>query len=86
MVDSELVAHVASSTGLASSDAERVIEDVLHWYAETAEIYVRRRQAELNADGTRNEAAFAVIASELRSRLVSPPAFSQRQLRRIVYG
>lgn len=86
MVDSELVAHVADSTGLGAANATRVIDDVLHWYAESAESYVRRRHAELKFAGTRNEAAFAIIAGELRTRLVRPPEFSERQLRRLVYG
>lgn len=86
MVDPELADHVAGSTGLRAADAERVIDDVLHWYAESAESYVRRRHSELKLAGTRNEAAFAVIAAELRTRLVRPPEFSERQLRRLVYG
>lgn len=86
MVDPELVAHVAGSTGLSGADAQRVIDDVLHWYAESAEGYVRRRHAELQQGGTRNEAAFTAIADELRTRLVRPPIFSERQLRRTIYG
>lgn len=86
MVDPELVAHVAGSTGLGAADAGRVIEDVLHWYAESTEDYVRRRHAELKLGGVRNEAAFGVISAELRGRLVRPPSLSERQLRRLVYG
>lgn len=86
MVDPELLARVAGSTGLSAADAERVIDDVLHWYAESAEGYVRRRHAELQLSGVRNEAAFVAIKDELSGRLVRPPQLSERQLRRLVYG
>ena len=86
VVDPELLAHVAGSTGLSTADAERVVDDVLHWYAESAEDYVRRRHAELKLRGVRNEAAFVAIKGELSRRLVRPPPLSERQLRRLVYG
>lgn len=86
VADPELLAHVAGSTGLSAADAERVIDDVLHWYAESVEGYVRRRHAELKLGGVRNEAAFVAIKGELSRRLVRPPPLGERQLRRLVYG
>ncbi|MDQ6658507.1 MAG: hypothetical protein M3Z00_09820 [Actinomycetota bacterium] len=86
MSEAELLERVAATTGLTDSEAQRVIDDVLAFYRETVEAYVRRRHAELQLHGTRNVAAFSGIAAELRDRLVGAPELSQRQLRRIVYG
>lgn len=84
--DPSLVDRVAASTGLTPSEAERVIEDVLAFHAEPVEAYVRRRHAELKTYGAKNDQIFALLARELRGRVVAAPELSERQLRRIVYG
>jgi hypothetical protein len=84
--DKDLVDRVAGSTGLTPAEAARVVEDVLAWYREPVEEYVRRRHAYHQLYGKRNTEIFALIASELADRLVAAPPLSQRQLRRIVYG
>jgi hypothetical protein len=84
--DRDLIDRVAGSTGLTPAEAARVIEDVLAWYREPVEEYVRRRHAHHRLHGRRNPEIFVLIADELASRLVAAPPLSQRQLRRIVYG
>jgi hypothetical protein len=84
--DRELVDRVAGSTGLTPAEAERVVEDVLAWYREPVEEYVRRRHTHHQLYGKRNPEIFALIADELAGRLVAAPPLSQRQLRRIIYG
>jgi hypothetical protein len=86
MIDAELVARVATTTGLPPSEAARVVQDVLAWYAEPVEDYVRRRHAALRTHGVRNEEIYAQIAAELRDRVVAPPALTERQVRRVIYG
>ncbi|MGI8414698.1 MAG: hypothetical protein ACR2P2_00510 [Nakamurella sp.] len=86
MPDAELLERVAATTGLSDAEARRVIDDVLAFYREPVEDFVRRRHTELQLYGTRNAVAFAGIAVELRDRLVGAPELSERQLRRIVYG
>jgi hypothetical protein len=85
-VDTELVDRVAGSTGLTRAEATRVIEDVLAWYREPLQDFVRRRHAHHHLYGRRNQQVFALIAEELADRLVAPPELSQRQLRRMIYG
>jgi hypothetical protein len=85
MQDVEIVERVALSTGLSTGVASRVVEDVLAYYREPAEAYVRRRHAELQARGRTNREIFPTIAGELARRLVAAPALTERQLRRIVY-
>lgn len=85
-MDAELVGRIAASTGLSAGEAARVVSDVVGWYREPLEEYVRRRHAHLRVYGMKNEEIFALIAAELPKRLVAAPGLSERQLRRIVYG
>jgi hypothetical protein len=84
-VDVELIDRVAASTGLTPTEATRVIEDVLAWYREPVEDFVRRRHAYHRLYGRHNAQIFALIAEELAGRVVAAPPLSERQLRRIVY-
>ncbi|MFC8599551.1 MULTISPECIES: hypothetical protein [unclassified Isoptericola] len=86
MTDADLVARIATSTGLSPAEAARVVEDVLAWYREPVEDYVRRRHASLRTYGHRNEEIYALIVAELRDRLVAAPALTERQVRRTIYG
>lgn len=83
--DPALVERIAASTGLTPAEAARVVEDVVAYYAEPVEDWVRRRHAHLRTYGARNEEIFARIAAELAGRVVAAPALTERQLRRIVY-
>ncbi|MGH3362438.1 MAG: hypothetical protein ACRDOM_08265 [Nocardioides sp.] len=84
--DRELVERIAASSGLTSGEAARVIEDVVAYYAEPVEGYVRRRHAHLKTHGARNPEIFARIAAELHQRVVAAPVLTERQLRRMIYG
>jgi hypothetical protein len=81
----ELVRHVVATTGLPPATAARVISDVIGYFAETTEQFVRRRHAELHRRH-RNDEIWALIATELAGRPVAAPRATERQLRRIVYG
>jgi hypothetical protein len=85
-VDQNLVDHVVASTGLAPGEAARVVEDVVAYYAEPVEEFVRRRHQHLKTFGAKNPEIFGRIAEELADRVVAAPELSERQLRRIVYG
>ncbi|WP_407319699.1 hypothetical protein UQW22_04560 [Isoptericola halotolerans] len=86
MTDADLVSRVALTTGLSPSEAARVVDDVIAWYAEPVEDVVRRRHAALQAAGHRNAEIYARIAAELRERVVAAPDLTERQVRRLVYG
>ena len=83
--DDALVNHVVAGTGLSPAEARRVVDDVVAFYAEPVEQYVRRRHTELKTYGAHNAEIFARIAEELRDRVVAAPELSERQLRRIIY-
>jgi hypothetical protein len=82
----DLVDHLVRSTALRRGEAARVVLDVLAYFDETAEEFVRRRHRELQSGGHANTVIFERIAAELPHRAVAPPELSLRQLRRMVYG
>ena len=82
----ELVEHLIRTCPLSPAEAGRVVADVLGYFSEPAEDYVRRRHRELKARGLTNDVVFEQIAAEIPLRRYAPPEFSLRQLRRIVYG
>jgi hypothetical protein len=85
-MDSELVEYLARSCSFSPAEAARVVADVLGYFSEGPEEFVRRRHRELKTRGLTNDQAFGQIAIEIPQRRYSPPEFSQRQLRRIIYG
>ncbi|MDX2594755.1 MULTISPECIES: hypothetical protein [Streptomyces] len=82
----ELVDHLTRSTPLSRGEALRVVQDVLAYFDETTQDFVRRRHRELQAQGLTNTAIFGRIEADLRYRAVAPPELTLRQLRRMVYG
>lgn len=84
--DDELVAQVVRSTGLTTAEADRLVSDVIAYYAEPTDDFVRRRHSALKLRGLRNDAIFEQISAELDQRVVAAPRLTSRQLRRIIYG
>jgi hypothetical protein len=82
----ELLAQLCRTTGLPTGVAARLLDDVLAFFDETAEQFVRRRHRELQKRGRTNDQIFEQISAELPRRRVVPSEFSVRQLRRLVYG
>jgi hypothetical protein len=82
----ELVEYLIRTCPLSPAEAARVVADVLGYFSEPPEGYVRRRHRELKARGLTNDLAFEQIAAEIPQRRYAPPELSLRQLRRIVYG
>ncbi|WP_406731962.1 hypothetical protein [Streptomyces sp. NBC_01794] len=82
----ELIDHLVRSTALQRGEAARVVLDVLAYFDEKTEEFVRRRHRELQSGGLANTEIFERIAAEMPHRAVAPPELSLRQLRRIVYG
>jgi hypothetical protein len=82
----ELALHIAASTGLPLPTATRVVADVIAYFGETTEEFVRRRHGEMQRRGHKNARIWGAIAEELGSRPVGAGVLTERQLRRIVYG
>jgi hypothetical protein len=84
--DGDLIEHLIRTCPLSAAEAGRVVADVLGYFSELPENYVRRRHRELKGRGLTNDQAFEQISVEIPQRRYAPPEYSLRQLRRIVYG
>lgn len=82
----ELVSHLTRTTPLPAAAAARVVEEVVAYFSEPAEEFIRRRHRELQAARLANAETFRRIAMELAGRPVAAPRFSERQIRRVIYG
>ena len=82
----ELLAHLERTTRLTRAEAERVVTEVLEYFAETLEQFVARRHAELQSEELKYPEIFARIGAELQGRRFAAPELSERQIRRMVYG
>ena len=78
--------HHLVAAGLSRGDAERTVAEVLDYFSETTESFVRRRHRELQRRGLVNAESLSRIAAELPHRRVAPPQLSERQIRRVIYG
>lgn len=86
MPDDELVRYLAGSLGVSTDEARRVVLDVLGYYDEPIQGYVRRRHGECRLRGMHNDEIYPLIQQELAERLVAAPRLSVRQVRRMIYG
>jgi hypothetical protein len=82
----ELVEYLRRTEGLEEGHAVRLVSEVLAYFSETTESFVRRRHKELQTHGLRNREIFERIGSELVDLRVRPPSLSERQIRRLLYG
>jgi hypothetical protein len=82
----DLVRHVARSTGLDDATASRVVADVTAYFGQTVEEYVIQRHANLKSRNRRNDEIWPLITDEIKTRRFKADEFSERMLRRMVYG
>ncbi|MCZ6854983.1 MAG: hypothetical protein O7G86_13805 [Gammaproteobacteria bacterium] len=82
----ELVDYLSINSSLTLAESKRVVAEVVVFFAETAETFVKRRHLELKQIGHKNAAIYALIQEELAGRCFSAPALSTRQIRRVIYG
>ena len=82
----ELDDHLCRHSALDASEASRLIGEVLAYYGEDVEAFVRRRHHELRARGLANAAIYDVIARELPLHRFPAAPLSLRQIRRLIYG
>jgi hypothetical protein len=82
----DLVAYLARSSRLPPEEARRVIETVLTFLNESAEQFVRRRHRNLQAAGVPNPEIYLRVIAELAARRFRAPAYTERQIRRMIYG
>jgi len=82
----DLVVYLARTTRLSRPEATRLVDEVLAFLDERPEEYVCRRHRALQSEGLPNSEIFARLAAELERWRFRAPAYSERQLRRLIYG
>lgn len=82
----DLIEHLTRQTTLSAATAVNVIEEVLAYYGEPVESFVRRRHLELRQQGHSNSLIYTTIKQEITERLFSADPQSERQIRRLIYG
>jgi hypothetical protein len=82
----DLVSYLVRSTRLSRAEATRLVAEVLAFLDERPEEFVCRRHRALQAEGLSNSEIFVRLAAELERWRFRAPAYSERQLRRMIYG
>ena len=82
----ELVAYLERSTRLSRAEAARLVAEVLTFLNERPEEFVSRRHRVMQGEGLSNSEIFARLAAELERWRFRAPAYSERQIRRMIYG
>ena len=82
----DLVNHLVQHSVLDRHDATRLVREVLLYFDEAPETFIKRRHAELQRQGLANPESFRQITGELQQRRFAAPLLTERQIRRIIYG
>jgi hypothetical protein len=82
----ELITYLVRTSRLTPAEARRVVGEVMAFLDETPDAFIRRRHLALQSEGLPNAAIFARLAAELAQRRFRAPEYSERQIRRIIYG
>jgi hypothetical protein len=83
---SDLVGYLARTSNLTTAQITRLVDEVLAFLEESAEEFICRRHRELRHEGHPNAKIFSRICEEVMSRRFRAPAYTERQIRRIIYG
>jgi len=82
----ELIAYLVRTSPLTRLEAARLVDEVVAYLNESAEEFICRRHRELQQAGYLNTEIFSRIGTEAAQRRFRAPSFTQRQIRRMVYG
>ncbi len=83
---SDLIEHLSKLTALSEAQSQQVVVEVLAYFNEDIETYVRRRHHELQQQGFSNARIFTTIQDELPDRVFPAEKISERKIRRLIYG
>jgi hypothetical protein len=83
---SELVAYLVRTTRLTSPEAVHVIGEVISFLSDRPEQFVCRRHRSLQAEGLPNNEIYVRLRDELARLRFRAPDYTERQIRRLIYG
>ena len=82
----DLVDYLVRTSRLSGQEARRIVREVLSFLGETPEEFARRRHRALQGMGLANPEIYVQLAAELSAWRFCAPPYSQRQIRRMIYG
>ncbi len=82
----DLLDHLVRTTTLNRGEAVRVVGEVVAFFHEPLDAFVKRRHRELQSAGLANTATYEQILDELRFVRLAAPPITVRQIRRLIYG
>ena len=85
-IPEDLVHHLCNLSPLSTQEAERLVVEVLHYFGQTSDEFVRQRHQELQKSGLSNPEIYRTIEQELTTRVFRSAPSSIRQIRRAIYG
>ena len=78
--------HIISSFNINEKDFDRLFEEFLSYFGETAEQFIMKRHLQLRDKGMKNEDIYLKLLDEIKFIRFKSPELSPRQIRRIIYG
>jgi hypothetical protein len=82
----ELINHLCRHSSMTAAEACRLVTEVLSFYNENLDEFIRRRHSELRAAGLANSTIFDLIRHELPDHRFLIAPVTERQIRRVIYG
>jgi hypothetical protein len=83
---SDLVEYLVRTSRLTRSDAFRLVDEVLSFLSERPDEFVCRRHRALQAEGLSNGEIYSQLRAELSRWRFRAPEYTERQIRRLIYG
>jgi len=82
----ELIDHLCRRSRMTAQEATHLVIEVLNYYSDTSEEFLRTRHQELQTLGYNNQQIFSELQQELSQRRFKAKKLSARQIRRAIYG
>ena len=85
-VPADLINHLCRNSQLTAREAEHLVAEVLAYFSQTPEEFLRTRHQELQSQGFGNATIFSMLQLELSTRRFGAKPLTTRQIRRAIYG
>lgn len=82
----DLLDHLTRTTTLSRGEAVRVVGEIVAYFHEPLDVFVKRRHGDLQSVGLANAEIYEQILDELRFVRLAAPPLTVRQIRRLIYG
>jgi hypothetical protein len=83
---SDLIAYLTRTSRLTPSEALHVVGEVMSFLNDSPEEFICRRHRVLQAEGLPNTEIYARLRDELERWRFRAPDYTERQIRRLIYG